>query len=103
MEPVQVDCEVRNGEILKIERVSMEEIERWLIKTVKYDLTIAAWVSSAERKFKEYVDRDVFQIDISLKSHHLEFFTELLEICGSGDRYYKDKNISFEKGESSSV
>ena len=70
---------------------------------VKYDLTIATWVSSADFFFKEDVVRDVCQIGISLKSHHPEFFTELLEICGSWDQYYKDKSISFEKGESSLV
>ena len=82
----------------------MKVVESWLIKSIRHDLTIAAWMSSAERKFKEDVVRDVCQIGISLRSHHPEFFTELLEICDRWDQYYRVKDISsFERGESSSV
>jgi len=41
---------------------------------------------------------------ISLRSHHPEFFTELLEFFYRWDQYYRVKDISsFERGESSLV
>lgn len=86
---MQVDCEVKNNGILKIEQVGMKVVESWLIKSIRHDLTIATWMSLVERKFKEDVVQDVFQFGISLRSHHPEFFAELLEICDRWDRYYR--------------